>query len=372
MKFFIILLCFVCLGIYGYPQNLNYQDIDQTVLTIPAEQTNTTKDIAAFVKTHFDTDSKKVRAIFTWVAANIRYNSDSIHPVIFEEDREHRIAFALKRRKGVCENYADIFTDICLKSGLRSLVIEGYTKQNGFMDKSPHAWCAAFIENNWYLYDPTWDEGRAYHGNFTGNVNYEYFQVSPAAFISSHMPFDPMFQLLHYPVTYKEFSNGNTQINHDKPYFNYADSISAYEKLNALDKYLSAAPRIEKNGTQNTMIANKVKQLKMDIEIFYQDRDTTLYNSAIADYNNALAIFNSFLTYRNNRFTPLKTDNEIQNLFEDIDKLIVSAHNKLTEVNHSKAQLTLNTTTLENVLDQLSTRVKEQQVFLKDYLSQKN
>ena len=273
MKFFILLFCLGCCSILEGIHKMVTKDIDKTALAIPAAQTNTTADIAAYIKTHFDTDSKKVRAIYTWVASNIRYSSDSIHPVIFEEDREQRIASALRRRKGVCENYAAIFNDICLKSGLRSLMVEGYTKQNGSMDKSPHAWCTVFIDNNWSLYDPTWDEDQAHRAFFTGNINYDYFQVSPEVFIQSHMPFDPMFQLLNYPVSYKEFYNGNTQVNHNKPYFNYADSVSAYEKLNSLDKYLSAASRIEKNGTPTTtMITNKRNQLKMDIEIIYQDK----------------------------------------------------------------------------------------------------
>ncbi len=135
-----------------------------------------------------------------------------------------------------------------------------------------------FIDDNWVLYDPTWDEDVAHRGAFTSGINYDYFQASPEAFFQSHMPFDPMFQLLNYPVSYEEFRNNNTTVNRNKPYFDYADSIAAYEKSNALDKYLSAALRIEKNGASNSMISTKEKQLKMDIEIIYQDRDTGLYN----------------------------------------------------------------------------------------------
>ena len=73
---------------------------------------------------------------------------------------EARITVALRRRKGVCENFAAIFNDICLKAGLTSFVVSGYTKQSGAVDKTGHSWCAVFINKNWYLCDPTWDEGR--------------------------------------------------------------------------------------------------------------------------------------------------------------------------------------------------------------------
>ena len=91
---------------------------------------------------------------------------------------------------------------------------------------------------------------------------------------------------------------------------------------------------------------------------FTRIKDTALYNAAIADYNDALAIFNTFLNYRNNRFTPVKTDSEIQAIFEGIEKGIASAKLKLNEVNHSKAGLTLNTSPLEKALDDLSAHVK--------------
>jgi hypothetical protein len=371
MKFCIILSLVICYAISGYTQNaIDYAGIDRKALAIPGAQTNSTANIADYINTHFKTDNEKVRAIYTWVAANIRYNADSIRPIVFEEDRELTIASALRRRKGVCENYASVFNDICLKSRLKSFLIEGYTKQNGSMDKSPHAWCTVFINNTWRLYDPTWDEDRASLGRFTGNISYDYFDVPPAVFIQSHMPFDPMFQLLNYPVTYKEFYNGNTYVNNSKPYFNYADSILVYEKLNPLDKHVSVALRMEKNGTgTTTMVTNKLNKLKMDAEIIYQDHDTTLYNSAIADYNEALKIFNIFINYRNNKFTPVKTDEEVQALFTSIEKQIQTANTKLQEVNRSKATLTLNISALEKVLNDLRTKINEQQAFLKDYFN---
>ena len=369
MKFFMLLLCLICCKLTGFTQDISYDEEDRKALAISSSQTHTTADIAAYIKSNFDTDSKKVRAIYTWVAANIRYNTDSIHPIIFEEDRDLRNASTLRRKAGVCENYASIFNDICLKSGLRSLIVEGYTKQNGYMDRTAHAWCTVYVDNKWQLYDPTWDEDMAHRGVFTGNINYEYFQMPPEIFIQTHMPFDPMYQLLDHPITYQEFYSGNTSANHNKPYFNYTDSISAYEKQDQITKYLATATRIEENGAPTQKVNNKVNQLKMDIEIIRQDRDTLLYNSAVADYNEALAKFNTFITYRNNQFTPLKSDEEVQAIFNEVEKKIATARSRVNEINNSKANLTLNTAPLEKVLNDLSLHLKEQHDFLKSYLS---
>lgn len=369
MKFLIILLCVICSAVTGNAQWNEYMEIDRIALNIPATQTNTTTDIATYIKNNFDTDRKKVRAIYAWVAANIKYDKDSPHLAILNEDRDQKITATLKRKKGVCENYAAIFNDICIKCGIKSYIIEGYTKQSGSIDKSPHAWCTALIDNKWLLYDPTWDAGFENNNLFSGNIKNAYFQISPQVFIQSHMPFDPMFQLLDYPVTYNEFHNGNTQINNRTPYFNYADSIAAYEKLNPLTQYSETASRMEKNGTSRKMVTNRISQLKMEIEIINQDNDAELYNSAVADYNQALAIFNNFLMYRNNQFIPAKTDTEVQAMFDSIEKLVAAAATKLKEVNLSKAVLTLDTSAIEKKLNDLSTHAKEQQIFLKNYLS---
>jgi hypothetical protein len=369
MKVGIILFGLILNAITINAQLNEYHDIDRLALNIPDNQTYTTADIANYIKNNFNTDSKKVRAIYAWVTNNIKYSKDSLHLAILSEENEQKINAALKRRKGVCENYATIFNDICKKSGLKSFVIKGYTKQNGFVDKSPHAWCTVLINNRWLLYDPTWDAGFGENGSFISQAKNNYFEVSPVIFIESHIPFDPMFQLLEYPITYNEFYNGNTQINTRKPYFNYADSIAAYEKMNSLSQYTSAALRIEKNGTPGKMVTNRLNQLKMEIEIINQDRDTALYNAAVADYNDALSVFNSFLTYRNNQFTPAKTDYEIQSIFDDIERRIVASIIKIKEVNQSKATLTLNTSALEKKLNDLATNAKEQQLFLKNYLS---
>lgn len=364
-----ILLCLIYLSLVANAQENGFNEIDRLALNIPAEQTSTTADIASYIKAHFDSDQKKVRAIYTWVASNIKYDKKSIHPVILDEDNEQKITGTLRTRKGVCENFAAVFNDVCLKSGLKSFVVEGYTKQHGIMDRSPHAWCTVLIDNKWSLYDPTWDEGVPNNNLFTGVASDEYFNVSPEIFIQSHMPFDPMFQLLNYPVSYKEFQNGYTAVNNSKPYFNYADSIIVYEQMTAMDKYLTASSRIERNGISTNMINNRMNKLKMEIEIINQDKDSKLYNSAVADYNDALASYNTFINYRNNQFKPAKPDYEVHAMFDNAEDKITSANKKVNEVKSSKAVLILDTSVIEKKLEDLSVHIKEQQDFLKNYLN---
>lgn len=366
MRLLLILVCFI---FYTLPINAQIGKIERIVLNIPDSETNTTKDIATYIKSHFKTDDDKIRAIYIWVTTNIKYDKNSIHRIILDEDQEQRVIYALKSRKGVCENFAAIFNDICQKSGIPSFYIEGYTKQNGSIDRTGHVWCAAFVDNNWALYDPTWDAGFLSGSNFVNQEGMSYFKNSPEDFISSHLPFDPVFQFLNYPLTYKEFYNGSKPANKPKSYFNYKDSLSVYNHSDSLSRYLASLHRIENFDWPSSKIDTRLKQLKLEIELIYQDRDMDFYHSAIADYNNGIDLLNEFINYRNHQFQPVNKMNEVPKMFDTISKKIATANKKLIEINKSEATLTLNTGDIQQKLNDLALYVKEQQNFYRNYLS---
>jgi hypothetical protein len=326
---------------------------------LPDSLSNTTSDIAGYVQTNFTNDNKIIRAIYSWVTANIKYDKDSANAINLGVDQDARISVALRRRRGVCENYAAIFNDLCLKSGLTSFVINGYTRQSGFVDKTGHAWCAVQVDGKWSLFDPTWDEG----GSST-----KYFMVSPSEFIESHMPYDPIWQLLNYPVSHRQFNIGNFSQNKNGDYFNYEDSITAYIKMDSLGKFKSSAYRMQKEDWSNPLVKNNQNYIKMNIEMIRQDRDVELYNSSVADLNEATTQYNTFVEYRNKQFTPEKTDIEIQAMLDGIDKILFSALKKLDQVDRSEATFTLGTDPVRNRISRLMERIKEQKEFVKSYL----
>jgi hypothetical protein len=368
MKFLLILVYIIYGAAMARGQSFEYTEADRVALNIPAAQSSTTKDIAAYIGKHLDSDGKKIRAIYTWVTNNIKYDKDSVHLVILDEDNDQRVTYALKRRKGVCENFAAIFNDLCIKSGIPSFVIEGYTKQGGAMDKNPHVWCAAFTDGKWFMYDPTWDAGFISNGYFTSRIQTNYFKIAPGNSIQNHLPFDPLFQFLDNPINYKEFRTGSTQPSDQKKYFNYIDSIKKYQASDSLTKYLSAFERIANFGWPIRLIDTKLKRIKLEIELIYQDRDMAFYNFVVDNYNQALAIFNRFIIYRNNQFLPLKENGEVDAMFAAITQKIALARQRLIEVNQSTATLALDTGDIAKKLNDLTYKAQEQHDFFKKYL----
>lgn len=343
--------------------------IDKKALQLPDSLTKTTDQIAGYIISNFTSDKDKSRAIFIWISSNIQYDIDNMFAINFYEKKEEKIAKSLSTRKGICENYASIFTDICIKSGLKSFVVEGYTKQNGFADYIPHAWSAALIDTTWYLFDPTWGSGYVSGGKFFKKINNDYYKVSPTTIIKSHIPFDYLWQFVNYPITNQEFYEGNTQQNKAKQFFNFKDSIQVYEKQSHIDQLISAAYRVEKNGLKNSMVFDRLQHLKIEIENNRQTKTVNLYNSAVVDYNEAINSLNEFINYRNKQFTPKKTDSEIQSMMDDANNKLKDAKNELGEISNADVNTDNMIRQLAKSIDDTSKQIKEQQDWLKIYFS---
>lgn len=353
-----------------------FAEIDKKALEIPASQTTNTADIAAYIMANFSTQTAKVRAAFIWTASTFEYDIENMYAINFHEKEEEKIAKTLKTHKGICENYAAVFNDICTKCKLRSYVVAGYTKQNGSASYLPHAWCAVMVDNEWYLFDPTWGSGFESDNKFVRKINNYFFMARPADLIRSHMPFDPMWELLHYPITNQEFYEGKTEPNTSKPYFSFADSINVYEQLDETAQYKAAVRRTEANGIKNGIIYDRLANLKQAIEINRQTEEVNThnnkintYNDAVADYNNAISDFNDFIQYRNARFMPPKTDAQIQGMIDSADNKIVRAKRKLASIKEPNSSLGAMMSSLQKMITEATGAVDEQKDFVAKYLS---
>lgn len=338
-----------------------YLTVDSRVLDIPKAATNSTGSIASFVQSNFKKDREKFRAIYRWVTYNIKYDTDSMYVFNWGADPEKKVTSALRRRKGVCENYTALFNEISLKCNLQSFVVSGYTKQLNSIDKVGHSWCAVNVDGEWLLCDPTWDEGyRSYA---------YYFLIEPALFIQSHMPFDPLWQLLDQPLTHEEFYKGVPASKARNATYHFADSVKAFLRLNELQQLEAAAARIRKSGAVNELVKNNLAYIEMLVSIIYEDKDMKLYNSAVEDLNKAAVFFNDFIQYRNKQFIPERPDDEIKALLTPIENKLASAQKKLDDVDRSTFNVQYDTKALRTRLNVFQTRVREQKDFLIQYIS---
>lgn len=367
---YVLILTLSTHSAYGQKKVANpYAAIDKIALEIPDSLTTSAIDIANYITHNFSGDSDKARATYIWIATNIQYDIENMYAINFYEGKEEKAIKPLKTRKGICENYAALFNDVCKKAGLTSFIIEGFTKQNGLADYLPHAWNAALIDGTWYLFDVTWGSGFVSNGKFTRKLNNDYFKVLPSVLIKSHMPFDYMWQFLDYPVTVQDFIDGKFYQDNSRDYFNFSDSLKALDSLDYLFSLERSVDRIQKNGIRNSLIFDRLQHLKLEIDNYKQNQTVNLYNGAVADYNEGINLLNEFINYRNSQFKPIQTDAAIQAMVDNADANLKKAADKLKQIKYTDPRSASMVIQLHKSLNDVSNQLGEQNNWLKLYFS---
>lgn len=365
---YLILSLFLSALSFGQNQT-EYTLIDNQISKIPISSTYSTKGIANYINSNFRTDNDKIRAIFYWTASNISYDMDNRFTSNSRETSENKIKNILKSRKGVCSDYTEIFNDLANKVGIKTVIISGYTKQKEEVDTISHAWCASRINNKWYLFDPTWASGFVNNGRFFKKIDNSYFKVSPSQSISSHIPFDYLWQFLNYPITNQEFYEGKTQINKSKKYFDFENEIAKYESSSEIDKLYDSAERIEKNGVENNLILERLKNKDKNISYLRQKTNVEKLNRIVNDCNQAINLLNDFIQYRNKRFSPALPDNEIKNMIEIPKEKLIECQNELHNVGYVGNENSSSLASLKKSINNALAQTEEHLIFVQNYLS---
>jgi hypothetical protein len=342
-----------------------YLEIDKKALLIPDSLTKSTEAISSYINANFRLNQDKVRAAFIWVASNIRYDVPNMYAINYYEKKEDKIAKPLQTRQGICENYAVLFTDICQKIGIPGFVVEGYVKLSSQLSILSHAWCVARIDTSWYLFDPTWASGYVSNGTFVPKINNAFYETNPSNFIQAHMPFDCLWQLLYYPVSFTDFNGGRVKENTSMTFFNFPDSIAMYEKQNQSERDQASYTRIDNNGAKNAQVFNRLLFIRQSIE----DTKIDQYNEAVADYNNSIVNFNEFIRYRNKQFIPARPDVGIQAMLDSASHPYNRAKMKLSLIINPGPNILGIMGPLQKQMNSFSEQLQEQEVWLAKYFS---
>lgn len=367
MKTVFLFLMFTVIG-FGQSK-VTYDLIDAKMDKIPHDLSTTTTGIAEYINANFKSENDKIRAAFYWTASNIRYDIENIGSIDYKEISQDKIKNAVLTKKGVCIHYAEVFNDIAKKVGVRSYLVYGYTKQNGKVDILSHAWCAARIDNVWWLFDPTWGAGYIQNKKFVKKINNLHYKVAPSQYIATHMPFDYLWQFLSYPITNQEFIDGKTQLNKTKAAFDFATQIEDYDRLSDLDKARTTLIRMEKNGVKNNLIREIILSKKSEVEALQNNDAMAKLEVITDDYNQAIVMFNDFILYRNKKFKPVLPDEAIKAMIETPKQKIVDCQNRIYAIGSYNDANAAGVKSLKNAIIDVLKQVDVQEKFVNDYLS---
>lgn len=346
-----------------------YAKIDVVMDKIPNEKTISTSEIADYITLNFKTESDKVRAAFYWTANNISYDIENMNEPNFVYSSEEKIASALKNKKGVCIHYAEVFNEIANKLGIKTVIVVGYTKQNGIIAPIGHAWNASKIEGKWFLFDPTWASGYVNNLKFYKKLNNNFYKTSASKMIQTHMPYDYLWQFSNEPITNHEFYSGVIEKDKPKMNFNFDSEIEKYEKQPKEEQAFDAAERIEKNAVINKLISEYLASKREEFTVIRQNKNIEKVDQILIDYNSAVASLNDYIFYRNKKFKPLYSDEIISEMINAPLLALKKCQNALYSVGTVGKENTSNLKTLKTQMTENIKIAEEQAQFVKEYLS---
>jgi hypothetical protein len=185
--------------------------IDAHALETPKNKTAELTTLVRHLCAKAKTDWERVRAIFRWIAENIVYDDAGYNSGKYGFNDANEV---LRQRKGVCDDYADLFKAMAESAGLACEKVTGWSKGYGYvdgakMDKPDHAWNAVFVDDEWHLMDVTWAAGygETVNGKLktTRKFKEHWFDTAPSEFVFKHLPADPKWQLIPFPLSLADF-----------------------------------------------------------------------------------------------------------------------------------------------------------------------
>jgi len=243
-----ILATVVVLFIVNVIYSQDYTKVDEQVKAYPSSFASIEK-LAAAINKDFSRDDEKARAIFTWIALNVKYDLTAYNTlkngagiaysykneqeklakeVQFRNDLATR---TLKTKKGVCQHYSSLFHALCDLTDIKCLDIPGTSKTSmTHIGKLPvnsdHIWNAVKIGDSWKFIDVTWASGSVdgKTGRFVSRFNDGYFFTSPELFFLNHFPDDKRMLMIgksaqefaDLPLYYGEYVRGGYEFTSPK------------------------------------------------------------------------------------------------------------------------------------------------------------
>lgn len=215
----------------------DFAAIDQRARKSPRSLHKDLPALTEYLCENTESELERVRSIYVWITTHISYDWKAV-----EQDKRinHFILDILDRELALCVGYAQLFKRMAELAGLDCEIINGYAKGTTNtqlpLEEPNHSWNAVNIKGEWYLLDATWGSSTLNKKNeFVLISNDDYFLIRPEQFIRTHLPGNPMWQLLPQPVSASHFM-GAELAGQPKPIamdtaFAFRDTLKAFFDL---------------------------------------------------------------------------------------------------------------------------------------------
>lgn len=229
------------------------------------------------------TDRDKAEAIYHWITHNIAYNiklydefrsgnrdkrkGKRIRKSEMEEHNAKKIKHTLKKREGICEDYALLFKSLCDAAGLKSKIVKGYIRIDPKKLRSTgekHVWNLVKIDGQWEAIDATYGAGYLdEYNDFVFDYDHNYFLSNKELFSLNHFPRDTQFQISDTLMVRNQYKNLPII---GRGFFEY--EITNFEPLNVMQTVKLGEPfyftfTSPKNISQFTIYKDKEEEYEV-------------------------------------------------------------------------------------------------------------
>lgn len=367
-----ILFAALCLPGTGLPGLAQTADSIPAAPDIPEAYTRSADSLALYIDACYDNDTDKAQAIYSWIAHNMTYNvytTFTSRNEVYSEAKD--LQETLRTRTGICKQFALLFKTVAEKVGIPAYIVSGYNKFNGALLPSPHEWCAAKIGAQWYFYDPTFGMGYIdSNSQFVHDPTLKYCHADPRQLIRTHMPYDPIWQLLEQPYRYEEFDKDTYNPQADpRPVCHFNDSILAYTRQTRSEQLAAGYNRALRNGTPNPLVDYYLELTQANIKIYQQQKVYDIYKEAMKLQNMGADLANDFIRYRRQAFQPEREEDEVRGLLRQASEAASTADSLMHTAGPVPDQYASAMANLQSSIDKLTEQIGDQQAFVELYYS---
>ncbi|MEL6698428.1 MAG: transglutaminase domain-containing protein [Bacteroidota bacterium] len=195
------------------------------------------------------TQAERVEVFYYWMAQNIVYDVKSYQSGAYLTNKNS----VLVTKRGVCEDYANLFQRFCDRSGIECYKVSGFAKgfsyEEGDKLEINHAWNVVKVNGKYQFVDITWGSGYVDYNRYGRLLYYPELSLDQVLtqsndFREKHLPAHPMWQLTGSPIRYDkfvQFENFAEMRSSSKIRFEYLDSISNFAKLSKPEREIMEA-----------------------------------------------------------------------------------------------------------------------------------
>ncbi len=221
-----------------------YSAIDRHAAKAPDSLARNMPALVAYLTAPAKAETEKARSLYIWVTRYLSYD----HAASNRGKRLNQsVGDILRRRRGTCFDYAQLYEALCRTAGLTCRMISGYARPkldaSVRLQEPDHAWNAVQLDGEWRLLDATWSNAK---DEWSSTYGRDYFLPPPELFVLNHLPANPVWQLLEHPLDTNWFNWPASRLQarsgeEDAPRFAFRDSIAALLSLPAVEQALREA-----------------------------------------------------------------------------------------------------------------------------------